>query len=130
MVPHPGIQPTMGLGSAIVFTFGEKKSTYKWTHVIQSHLFKGQLYFICKVYKSQIQYKEELFKQASQQLIYFQLNNVFDISTDSVPQIMLPMVTAFFFFEELREKFLSNGVDRLMSVLLHLRNGGCNDHTR
>ena len=73
--------------------------------MIQSHLFKGQLYFICKVYKSQIQYKEELFKQASQQLIYFQLNNVFDISTDSVPQIMLPMVTAFFFLKNLGKSF-------------------------
>ena len=49
----------------------------------------------------------------------------------TVPQIMLPMVTAFFFFfKELWEKFLSNGADRLMSVLLPLWNGGCNDHTK
>ena len=52
--------------------------------------------------------------------IHFQLNKVFDISIGFVLQAMLPMVTAFFFFKALTEKFLSHGFDRLMRVRLHL----------
>ena len=45
MVPHPGIQPTMGLGSAIVFTFGEKNPHVSEPAQFKPVLFKDQLYF-------------------------------------------------------------------------------------